>query len=400
MQISELEIQGYRSIRELRIPLSPVTVLVGANGCGKSNIYQALRLLAAAPAGTLASSIAGEGGMASIIWAGQRRKNEEKRILLKARFEDYDYCLEFGFIPLSDRPQSGGGPGLEVFRGDPDVKSETVSYLSGKRPVPVLERRRGSIRARNIDGRMVEYPLAVAHCQSVLAELREPHKFPELSVLGSVMSSWRFYHKFRTDSLSPIREPQVGTLTQVLSHDGGDLVSALATILATGDKDGLEESVKTAFPGAKLIIDSGDSELTFCMETPGLRRPLEARELSDGTLQYLCLLAALLSPRAAPLVVLNEPETSIHPDLIEPLAELISHASNDSQVIVTTHNRDLAAVLRKRCDVQPVQLEKLDGATRIKGQKLDSDLDSVAVPEIELTQRKRRPFRPGGSQVD
>ena len=60
---------------------------------------------------------------------------------------------------------------------------------------------------------------------------------------------------------------------------------------------------------------------------PGILRPLEARELSDGTLRYLCLIAALLSPRPATLLALNEPEMSLHPELMQPLAELIVLAS-------------------------------------------------------------------------
>ena len=63
------------------------------------------------------------------------------------------------------------------------------------------------------------------------------------------------------------------------------------------------------------------------MSQHGLLRPLSAAELSDGPLRYLLWIAALLTPRAPALMVLNEPETSLHPDLLGALARLISKAA-------------------------------------------------------------------------
>jgi len=96
-----------------------------------------------------------------------------------------------------------------------------------------------------------------------------------------------------------------------------------------------------------------------------VHRPLEGRELSDGTLRYLCLVAALLSPRPAPLLVLNEPETSLHPDLFAPLAELILDAATRSQLLVTTHAEPLVQRLSKARDVKLVALERKQAETLI-----------------------------------
>jgi predicted ATPase len=106
------------------------------------------------------------------------------------------------------------------------------------------------------------------------------------------------------------------------------------------------------------------------MRTPGLHRSLNAHELSDGTLRYLCLVAALLSPRPPPLLALNEPETSLHPDLLDPLGELIAAMPRESQLWVTTHARELADGVAKRTGVEPVRLTKQNGETRIVGQRL------------------------------
>jgi predicted ATPase len=90
-------------------------------------------------------------------------------------------------------------------------------------------------------------------------------------------------------------------------------------------------------------------------------------ELSDGTLRYLCLLAALLSPRPPPFVSLNEPEMSLHPDLLAPLGKLIAEASRRSQIWVTTHSEPLASAIAANGSVMPLRLGKELGATVLLG---------------------------------
>ena len=70
MTLSAVEIIGYRSVRKIRFPVRQLTVLVGGNGVGKTNLYRSLELLQAAARGTLADEIAREGGLGSIFWAG------------------------------------------------------------------------------------------------------------------------------------------------------------------------------------------------------------------------------------------------------------------------------------------------------------------------------------------
>jgi predicted ATPase len=98
-----------------------------------------------------------------------------------------------------------------------------------------------------------------------------------------------------------------------------------------------------------------------------LLRPLSAAELSDGTLRYLLWIAALLTPRPPALMVLNEPETSLHPDLLAPLARLIARAAKESQIIVVTHAVHLIAALREQRGCHSITLEKSFGETTIAG---------------------------------
>src|SRR5262249_57455300 len=105
-------------------------------------------------------------------------------------------------------------------------------------------------------------------------------------------------------------------------------------------------AIEDAFPGSSIVIDENDGIFELRMHQHGLLRSLRVSELSDGTLRYLLLVAALMTPRPPPLAVLNEPETSLHPDLIAPLARLIVNASQRTQLIVVTHCAKLVELLR------------------------------------------------------
>ena len=168
--------------------------------------------------------------------------------------------------------------------------------------------------------------------ESLFTAVSDPLEAPEVFQLRRTILSWRFYDSFRTDRDAPARRTRVATRTPSLAADGGDLAAAVQTILEIGDGEALQDAVADAFPGCRLEVDTRAPSFRLLLRQPGLLRPLEASELSDGTLRYLLLAAALFSPRLAPLLVLNEPENSLHPDLLQPLARLIQAAAQRTQV--------------------------------------------------------------------
>jgi len=155
----------------------------------------------------------------------------------------------------------------------------------------------------------------------------------------------------------------------VLGNEGDDLAAALQTILEIGDSAGLAAAVGDAFPKSRVSIANDIGRFTVMMEQHGLLRPLDAAELSDGTLRYLLWIAALLTPRPPALMVLNEPETSLHPDLLGALARLIARAAEHTQVVVVTHAAVLIAALKKQSGCHCITLEKSFGETGIAGLK-------------------------------
>jgi predicted ATPase len=202
----------------------------------------------------------------------------------------------------------------------------------------------------------------------MLSVMSDPDRAPELLALREEVRSWRFYDHFRADADAPSRHTQIGTRTPVLAHDGRDLAAALQTIREIGDSRALGAAVNDAFPGASVDVEHGGGQFTVLFTQHGLLRPLTASELSDGTLRYLLWIAALLTPRPPSLMILNEPETSLHPDLLPALARLIETASKRTQVWVVSHAARMISSLKETKSCNTLVLTKELGETAIEGQ--------------------------------
>ncbi|HEX5857329.1 MAG TPA: AAA family ATPase [Microbacterium sp.] len=366
--ITTVAVAGYRSLRDLVLPLGPLTVVTGPNGSGKSNVYRALRLLSSAATGSMVAAVAAEGGLPSVMWAGPESPTGEGRPQGTVRRAPLAVLLgfasgELGYVVDLGLPQVVGPT---LFARDPELKREQVFSGPLAKPATLLiDRTRSATRVRDSAWRTLRQPLMPY--ETILTDLAEGDTGPELLALRRMLSGWRFYDHFRTDHAAPVRTPRVGTRTQVLAHDGADLAAAWATIQDAGFGRPLAAEVDRAFPGSRVEIVESDGRLRLVMHQPGLLRPLDATELSDGTLRYLLLCAALLPAQPGPLIVLNEPESSLHPDLLEPLARLVAAASAQTQVVVVTHAAPLASALED-AHALTHRLESTPSGTRIAGQ--------------------------------
>ncbi|MEW1955652.1 AAA family ATPase [Terrabacter sp. NPDC080008] len=412
--LTAVAVSGYRSLRDVVVPLHGLDVVTGANGSGKSSLYRSLRLLAGCGRGDVVGTLAREGGLESALWAGPatlggardrghavqgtRRKGP---ISLQLGFasDDFGYLVDLG-LP---QQASGGGEGAaSAFLRDPEIKREVVWSGPVMRPGSVLVRRRwnvvetrsgfevddgwdsgwgddddgaewesdpvqaagsrigarpaayrdtgaaaagsGTSGGRRSRPGWTELTRSLRPWESMLTELADPERAPELLRVRRMIRGWRFYDGFRADAGAPARTPQVGTRTPVLADDGRDLAAALQTIRENGRPE-LDRAVADAFDGAILDVTVKGGRFDVALHQPGMLRPLSSAELSDGTLRYLLLVAALLTTDPPPLMVLNEPETSLHPDLLAPLARLIRAASEHSQLLVVSHSSALVREL-------------------------------------------------------
>jgi len=379
--IHTLAVSGYRSLRDLVLPLGQLNLVTGANGSGKSSLYRGLRLLGDAALNTVVASLAREGGLQSTLWAGPEniarsvRKGEspvegtprQASVSLKLGFagDPFGYCIDLGYPP----------PAQLAFPLDPAIKRECIWHGGVYRRAAVLVDRNNRLvqvtpakTAKHEEPEILTKELSST--DSMLATIADPQRAPEMLAVRESIRGWRFYEGFRTDADSPVRTPQVGTFTPILNNDGTDLSAALETIRLFGNGEALERTIEDAFPGSRVEICEQAGRFEVQLRQHGLLRALGASVLSDGTLRYLLWTAALLTARPPELMVLNEPETSLHPDLLPALARLIGNAAEQTQLIVVSHSPVLIKALEENKRCNRLHLEKSFGETRLAGATL------------------------------
>jgi len=378
--IRTVAVQGYRSLRDLILPLGQLTVITGANGSGKSSVYRSLRLLADVAQNAVVASLAREGGLPSTFWAGPETISRDVRqgayaveplakrkvASLKLGFgsDSYGYSIDLGYPPPP--------PPATMFQLDPCVKRECVWHgLTYRKASALVDRRNNFVwLATTGDEEPVMLTQHLSDTDSMLASIADPQRAPEMLAVRESLRRWRFYDHFRTDSEAPARAAQIGTFTPVLHHDGSNLAAALQTILEIRSDESLGTAIEDAFPGSRFFIKVQDGRFELQLQQHGLLRPLSAAELSDGTLRYLLWTAALLTPRPPELMVLNEPETSLHPELLPALGRLILAAAQQTQIIVVSHSQVLIETLAGASLCKRQHLVKEFGETTLEGSTL------------------------------
>jgi len=372
-QLNSVHVAGYRSLRQISFPVDQLSVFVGANGVGKTNLYRGLQIIQSAAAGSLARELATEGGMASVISAGIKRKDQLGQVNISANFGSngqtaYSYDIGIGFPPKE---------AFAAFASEPIVKSETLSLHAGRRKVALLERKGPALWMRNEEGVREQINDDLMFSETALGTVEDPSRFSDLYWLRRTLLDWRFYHGFRTDADAPLRRPCLAITTPTLASDGSNLAAVFATLVhIRGDTTELDRAIEDAFPGAELVVPRPDRHATFGMifaDYP--HRVFELEELSDGTLRYLALIGALLAYRLPKFVALNEPETSLHPALLEPLARLIVEAAKHTQIWLVTHSEQLADAIAREGGVEPRRVIRKHGGTWIEGLKITGAFD-------------------------
>jgi predicted ATPase len=380
LMIRTVAVQGYRSLRDLVLPLGQLSVITGANGSGKSSVYRSLRLLADVAQNAVIGSLAREGGLPSTFWAGPETIARSVRqgthaveglvkrsvASLKLGFggDLYGYSIDLGYPPPP--------PPATMFELDPRVKRECIWHGPVyRKSSAMVDRRNNFVWLTTMrDEEPVMLTQHLGDTDSMLASVADPQRAPEMLAVREAVRGWRFYDHFRTDSESPARVSQIGTFTPVLNHDGSNLAAALQTILEIRSDDALATTLEDAFPGSRLYVEVQNGRFELQLQQHGLLRPLSATELSDGTLRYLLWTAALLTPRPPQLMVLNEPETSLHPDLLPALARLILAAAAHTQIIVVSHASLLITSLEAAPICTRLHLQKTFGETTLEASML------------------------------
>ncbi len=209
----------------------------------------------------------------------------------------------------------------------------------------------------------------IASTQSVFSAYKVPGDTTPITDLGGLLARVRIYRDFRTSGpYSSARSGVSSSATRDFLHDGGD---NLAVVLHDLDFKGVHTRIQSylakfceRFEDVKTRL-SGPIMGTYMQES-GLREPLSAMRLSDGTLKFLCLLAVLLNPEPPPLICIEEPEVGLHPDAIRIVADALVDASQRTQLIVTTHSEALIDAFSDRPEDVLVCERDFDNGTQFR----------------------------------
>ena len=367
--------EGRRFIRTIRLenilsygpsseefPLEPLNVLIGPNASGKSNLIEALSLLAAAPR-DIQKPIREGGGVKHWLWKGSSQLGTAT----------VDVTVEYpkGQQPLRYRlsyTETGSrfelrDEAVENENPTPD-KNDPFFYYRYQDGHPVLnvftEEEPG--HKRHLKREDVKFD------QSILSQRRDPDSYPELTYLADQFERMRFYREWNFEHGEPPRSPGRTDLPKDgLLEDTSNLALVLNDLLNRPPvKREILERLRTFYQSVLDVttdITTGEVQIFFHEE--GLEHSVPATRLSDGSLRYLCLLAVLCHPDPPPVVCIEEPEIGLHPDIIPKVAKLLVEASSRSQIFVTTHSDILVDALTDTPEAIVV-CEKFDGATQLR----------------------------------
>jgi predicted ATPase len=350
--------------------LEPLNVLIGPNASGKSNLVEALSLLAAAPK-DLQVPIREGGGVADWLWKGSKRggtatidvtmDNPQGPIPLRYRLSFAEMGSRFA---LRDEAIECEKP-----KGDSDKPYFYYAYQNGH---PVLNVKSDS----DENGGRAERRLQreeVSPEQSILSQRRGADSYPELTYISGQFDRMKFYREWNLGRYTSPRLPQKADLPEdSLFEDASNLGLVLNDLQNRPDTWahilGRLQTFYESVADVKTKIHGGTVQIF--LHEKGLKHPVPATRLSDGTLRYLCLLAILCHPKPPPVVCIEEPELGLHPDIIPEVAKLLVEASARTQLFVTTHSDVLVDALTDFSEAIIV-CEKVDGSTQLR--RLDAE---------------------------
>ena len=392
MKILELNIKGFRSLKEITWNPGDLNVVIGPNGSGKSNLLRLLEMISVSAQGRLGKYIQSSGGMEPLVWDGNSDRIEFRIKTshidpTRKNMEEYNLTYNVKMARLGKS---------SAYRIDNELldKFYRVEQGSEEKPYKLLERL--GLSAWVFDefdevGRKQE--VRPEHLSEEESLLSSSWKFFPLNVtiplLQGPLAELSIYHDLQVNRDAVIRQSTVTRLETRVDPDGQNLISVLHT-LYTGDRDfkkNIDLAMRAAFGNdyEELVFPpAADQRIQLRLRWKSLKREQSAADLSDGTLRFLMLLAILISPSPAPIIAIDEPETGLHPSMLPIIAEHAVAASKHVQVILTTHSPQLLDAFGDEKPVTTVT-QWVNGETKLKTlehEKLERWLEKYSLGEL------------------
>lgn len=355
---TRLKVEGYRRLRSVDLSLRPINVLIGANGVGKSSILHVMRLLSQAANGKLQTTISALGGMSSILTADGK-------------------TIDLGFA--ADLPTSDGGSleysmGLRSERLGYVIASESLRHKTSEGIGTSVFDFHGPRTGMSVGDDGLTSNFAYDQRETALRQEWSPDRDTMTQARNRLGSISDVFHGLDVSTRAPVRTPQTVTPALTPGLNGEDLISCLYNLRETNQDrfESVEDALRVAFPTFDGLgfppVAAGRITLTW--RDRDFSRAFDIGELSEGTLRFLWLTTLLQSPGLPEVTLIDEPEVSLHPELLRVLTELMREASSRTQLIVATHSDRLVRFLRPE-EVLVCDYDETGGMTTTWADQLD-----------------------------
>jgi len=349
MKIVQLDIQGFRSLKNVSWRPGDLNVIIGPNGSGKSNLLRMLEMISASAQGKLSSYVQDEGGISAILWDGEASELEWKiklspSILPALLVRSYSAHLMRSVLSSSHIVREELLSTTTFHVGEQDEEATKL----------LISRFTSNAVYYDDNNRQVHIPKGVVSEEETVVSLaNNPMAFNNkiLPLIASDLGNRSIYHTFRVDRNASIRHAPVSRLENRVSPDGQNLINVLHTLYSNDRKfkQDMNDAMFAAF-GAdfdELIFPpAADQRIQMRVRWKTLKREQSTADLSDGTLRFLFLMTVLASPNPPPLIAIDEPETGLHPSMLPIIAEFAVEAATRTQVVFTTHSDQFLSAFR------------------------------------------------------
>jgi predicted ATPase len=326
MEFSQLNIAGHRRLFDVRLRLKPLTVLIGPNGVGKTSLLEVWRILSRAASGDLANAVSEFGGLSEIL---TRDHAQQWKVELTADVPSRAPLV----YSLTLAPQAQW---YEITQESLTQQNDPTSLLSHKH----IKALRGDVRYYNPEKRKLEPP-SWAHNTQETALSQVPKMFPEPEEFRRTLANCSAYGPLDVSPRAPVRLPQPFRPADTPGSNGELLAACLYGMRETDRSrfEMIEDTLVAAFPDFERLefppVAAGS--LTLAWKDRRFSRSLFVNQLSEGTLRFIWLTTLLSTGTPSAITLLDEPEVSLHPQLLNLLVDLLRQASTRTHLIVATH---------------------------------------------------------------
>jgi predicted ATPase len=324
--LRRLKIQSFRVLGNVDVELRPLNVIIGANGSGKTSVLDTLSFLAVSANRGLIDLVSQMGGFNGLLTYGA------SHLAITVDAED---ALSYSVVLV---PSSG------VYA----IESEALIAAATEPHVHLIQSRGGETRYRRDSGGLVTISSNWRPNESALGQA--PTDIGSVETFRQRLTAQTYYRVFSAGPKAIVRQPQQLQPGLLPGKEGESLASCLYNMRESHPErfEAVEDTLRTAFPYFDRLQWPTVAAGLVVLEWWDKRwqKPFYPSQLSEGTLRFLWLVALLQSPQLPMVTLIDEPEVSLHPELLSLLADLLREASTRSQIVVATQSDRLVRFLK------------------------------------------------------